>query len=391
MSGAAPLLADDQCVGPPAGGARSVVLLDTASEREWLAQFNSRMVIRIDAGKWQEADAWLKAWARSAAPRRACAEWAAHRLAMSPEAVAAVSAPLRVEFAARLAAACGSGPQENLASACDGSPASASAARLCAAVLGWEEVTLRPLGDWWAAFTQVTPVGEQPAFLLDGRDDLRAAMEAGDPLACARLPLALRAEPEAWRSFLATSRWDRCATRWRMATVIESPPLRIGLPVRDDGARSFLCAAAPDALPLLERAEALLSREKAAGAGAASPDARSAAEALLHAVLDARAFTRGRFALNVPLGFSFGLKPAEGDLAAADARLVVEIDGYFHFRDAEAFRRDRRKDALLQEHGWFVLRFLAEDAVRDLGKVVAQIESTLARRDAARRTSLPSQ
>jgi very-short-patch-repair endonuclease len=109
--------------------------------------------------------------------------------------------------------------------------------------------------------------------------------------------------------------------------------------------------------------------------------ARSAAERLLFALLNARQLTRGRFALNVPLPFVFGLRPAEADLAAPDARLVVEIDGYYHFRDPEGYRRDRRKDALLQEHGWFVLRFLADDVAGDPGSVIARIEHALARRD----------
>lgn len=38
--------------------------------------------------------------------------------------------------------------------------------------------------------------------------------------------------------------------------------------------------------------------------------------------------------------------------------------------DPEAYRRDRRKDALLQEAGYFVLRFLAEDAGKRLDLVL---------------------
>lgn len=37
-----------------------------------------------------------------------------------------------------------------------------------------------------------------------------------------------------------------------------------------------------------------------------------------------------------------------------------------HLADPVAYRRDRRKDQLLQENGYFVLRFLAEDVGRDL-------------------------
>ena len=51
----------------------------------------------------------------------------------------------------------------------------------------------------------------------------------------------------------------------------------------------------------------------------------------------------------------------EVDLLCADARLAVELDGSQHLDSADAYRRDRRKDMLLQQHGYFVLRFLAED------------------------------
>jgi hypothetical protein len=56
----------------------------------------------------------------------------------------------------------------------------------------------------------------------------------------------------------------------------------------------------------------------------------------------------------------------EVDFLCAEARLVIEFDGAQHLADAEAYRRDRRKDALLQQHGYFVLRFLAEDVGKQL-------------------------
>lgn len=113
--------------------------------------------------------------------------------------------------------------------------------------------------------------------------------------------------------------------------------------------------------------------------------ARSAAEALLFASLEARPATRNKFRLNVPLDFSFGTRTAEGDLTAEQARLVVEVDGYHHFRDQANYRRDRRKDELLQAHGWFVMRFLADDVVNDLERVLHRIEERLARLEAARK------
>ena len=51
--------------------------------------------------------------------------------------------------------------------------------------------------------------------------------------------------------------------------------------------------------------------------------------------------------------------PMKVDLFCADARLAIELDGAQHLADANAYRRDRRKDALLQQNGYVVLRFLS--------------------------------
>jgi len=71
----------------------------------------------------------------------------------------------------------------------------------------------------------------------------------------------------------------------------------------------------------------------------------------------------------------------EVDLLCAQARLAVELDGPQHLSDPEAYRRDRRKDALLQEHGYFVLRFLAEDVGKCLDHVLDAILRALARQN----------
>ena len=49
----------------------------------------------------------------------------------------------------------------------------------------------------------------------------------------------------------------------------------------------------------------------------------------------------------------------------------------------EAYRRDRRKDALLQEQGDFVLRFLAEDLAKRVDEVLDAILRALAHRERA--------
>ena len=46
----------------------------------------------------------------------------------------------------------------------------------------------------------------------------------------------------------------------------------------------------------------------------------------------------------------------EVDFLCAGARIVVEVDGAQHLSDADAYRRDRRKDRVPQENGYLVLR-----------------------------------
>jgi superfamily II DNA or RNA helicase/very-short-patch-repair endonuclease len=118
-----------------------------------------------------------------------------------------------------------------------------------------------------------------------------------------------------------------------------------------------------------------------------SPDAdgvtraRSATEAFLYRRLETLPETKGRFRLNDTLPIAFdGSGTLEADLLCADTRVVVELDGAQHLADPVAYRRDRRKDQLLQENGYFVLRFLAEDVGKDLDAVLDAILRTLIRR-----------
>ena len=56
---------------------------------------------------------------------------------------------------------------------------------------------------------------------------------------------------------------------------------------------------------------------------------------------------------------------------------MIELDGAQHLDGEEAYRSDRRKDQLLQEHGYFVLRFLATDVSQRLDAVLDSILRTL--------------
>ena len=112
--------------------------------------------------------------------------------------------------------------------------------------------------------------------------------------------------------------------------------------------------------------------------------ARSATEAFLYRRLETLTETKGRFVVNAKLPIAFdGFGTLEADLLSADAHLAIELDGTQHLADPVAYRRDRRKDQLLQENGYFVLRFLAEDVGRELDAVLDTILRALNRRGSA--------
>jgi hypothetical protein len=102
--------------------------------------------------------------------------------------------------------------------------------------------------------------------------------------------------------------------------------------------------------------------------------ARSFIEAFLFYRLETLSETKGRFQLNHVLTIPFdGLGGMEVDLICNDARIAIEIDGIQHLSSKEAYRTDRRKDLLLQEHGYIVLRFLASDVSKRLDVVLDTI------------------
>jgi superfamily II DNA or RNA helicase/very-short-patch-repair endonuclease len=118
--------------------------------------------------------------------------------------------------------------------------------------------------------------------------------------------------------------------------------------------------------------------------------ARSASEAFLYRRLETLAETRGRFQVNADLPIAFdGWGRMEIDLLCADSRVVVEIDGAQHLADPVAYRRDRRKDQLLQENGYLVLRYLAEDLAKELDSVLDGILRSLSSRREPRPVAIP--
>lgn len=111
--------------------------------------------------------------------------------------------------------------------------------------------------------------------------------------------------------------------------------------------------------------------------GASMPE--GAAEKFLFRFLDGLPKTKGLFTLNGRLDIPFGPNSyMEVDLLCKEKKVAVEIDGAFHFEDAEHYRRDRRKDFLLQKNGYLVVRFLAEDVTKRLPQVVEELSAALA-------------
>jgi very-short-patch-repair endonuclease len=109
--------------------------------------------------------------------------------------------------------------------------------------------------------------------------------------------------------------------------------------------------------------------------------ARSATEAFLYRRLETLPETAGQFRLNAELPIPFdGWGKMEVDLLCAPARLAIELDGGQHLGNSDAYRRDRRKDVLLQEYGYLVLRFLAEDVGKCLDEVLDGILRALSHR-----------
>jgi very-short-patch-repair endonuclease len=213
-----------------------------------------------------------------------------------------------------------------------------------------------------------------PTLALRPATDVAGTLERGVDIVVAapELGVVIVADPGSVDAFLA-------AADDRAATVVRHGLIRINDSV----------ARAPAAEPS-SAGHAAAARERAIAAyrdalAGGEPDlARSAAEALLFARLQAAPPTAGRFHLNQEMPFHFGHRPAEVDLLCPDLDLAVEVDGYFHFTDSAAYRRDRRKDVLLQSHGVFVVRCLADDVVERLEEVVSDIVDVMRWRAARR-------
>ena len=66
------------------------------------------------------------------------------------------------------------------------------------------------------------------------------------------------------------------------------------------------------------------------------------------------------------------------DFLCLPLKLVIEVDGITHQWE-ETIRRDKRKDRMLQEAGFVVLRFTDEEVLDQMNYVVTMIDETIDR------------
>jgi hypothetical protein len=166
------------------------------------------------------------------------------------------------------------------------------------------------------------------------------------------------------------------------ASAVPGWPAEVPLPVDPAWKRDYAASVRRLIRDGVDQPLANLFVHAAPLAGAQGEDrARSASEAFLFHRLHTLPETAGRFSLNAELPIPFDSRGGmEVDLLCAEARLAIELDGAQHLADAEAYRRDRRKDALLQQHGYFVLRFLAEDIGKHLDDILDRVLAALVHR-----------
>lgn len=186
--------------------------------------------------------------------------------------------------------------------------------------------------------------------LYDGGLDAAVRGATGRAIAEPLVPIALLAAPE------ELAAWRRGRTD-RLAAMIDEGLVEIS-----------------------DRPSPPPSRPPAEAPDAALFDARSAAEVAMFEALEATPATAGRFELNGYLSVHFGAGAAEVDLLSRRDRIAIEIDGYHHFADLDAYRRDRKKDLLLQLQGLFVIRLHAQDVMRDPRAGVLAVSQALAYR-----------
>jgi hypothetical protein len=215
----------------------------------------------------------------------------------------------------------------------------------------------------------------EPAGWIDGAARLLTGWAVHVP----RVPAAITVERQDLECYLRTARESHATALVREGLVTinslteDEVRDRLRTPELSGPIRRLAADGASAELVEDFRRAAAAAAEPSAGDGA-----RSEAERFLYARLESLAATVGLFVMNAEMDFSFGRGKAELDFVARSLKIAIEVDGWFHFQDPEAYRRDRRKDWELQRRGYLVLRFLAEDIVPRLEDVLDAILTAVA-------------
>ena len=105
---------------------------------------------------------------------------------------------------------------------------------------------------------------------------------------------------------------------------------------------------------------------------AAAGGARSEAERLVIQLLVRAAITGWQA--------NFRVGPYEIDIAFAEQKVAIEIDGWAFHSDGEAFQNDRKRQNWLALRGWQVLRFTWLDITQNPDRVLAEIRAAISAR-----------
>lgn len=164
------------------------------------------------------------------------------------------------------------------------------------------------------------------------------------------------------------------------------PEVVVAEPVPADpvaGSRRVLSHLRIDEVPLAGRKPSAAKPRRRGGVGGPHPTSRT--EVALEAVLADRPWAAGR-AWNHTIRPGPLVNPVRVDLLWKRERCIVEIDGDDH-RTAGKYAEDRRRDVMLQLHGYAVLRFTNTQVLDDTENVLALLQQFLASRRRARKGS----
>lgn len=233
-------------------------------------------------------------------------------------------------------------------------------------------------------------LSDRPAFLVcDPSDGLLSAIHEFEQASrlVPQLPLAV---------CVSELEFEECVREpSRAATLAREGEIRLNGVSQDELVQRMQEAGIPEPLPVSsirwltdggladEVAEAYVAAAVEARLPAPPGPHRSASERFLFEQLETMIETAALFAPNRALEFRHGNRSAEADLVCTDLKLAIEVDGAYYHLNAEQYRRDRRKDQAYQRHGYWVLRFLAEDVVVDLESILNTILEAVANRRSA--------